>query len=514
MKLKNYEKMSKCPVWVYMVLTAIFTIGTGYLASTINVNEASLNHGYSTELILKEIGFYVGLFLVQFNMLNLTGIMRTMLYSSERMKLTEKVLHSSMTEMQAINSSKIGPAVEGMVSAKCEIVQGILNVIPQIMPLTVLLYKESQINWVMSLITLVSITSVTTLSLLSNRMFRWSSKIKNKVSIMRGIAGDNFENMKTLKFLKQEQFALNRLDKSQNECNASMIQPSRVVYDQLLGFLSIIPLIANIYLGRHSLWIISLIIISNYTIDNMVYRLTDITTNIINYQTEKELIVGLSGNDVNDNKVIESITMKNVAFDYGKDNIKFWIDSLDFPYHSRTLIHGESGAGKSSLANVLAGGLKPTSGEINKGGNIYYIWQETEMLDDTLWNNIVFNNDENITENEVIGLFGKLNMKKWFSELPNGFNTNIGQKGTKLSSGQKQRVNIIRLVLNMRYHPEYVFICDEITSNLDTTTRNLAIKLIDENCNSTLIAISHNEGFDKICNRSVLVTPEHDFVLE
>ena len=164
------------------------------------------------------------------------------------------------------------------------------------------------------------------------------------------------------------------------------------------------------------------------------------------------------------------------------------------------------------MANLIAGGIRPTSGNIQYCKS-YYIWQETESLDDTLWNNIVFENDDNISENEVIGLFESLNMDKWFFKLNSGFETQIGERGCKLSSGQKQRINIIRLILMMRYHPEMVFIIDEITSNLDSETRQLAIDLIDRECKSTLICISHNEGFDKIVDHQILVK-NHKFIVQ
>ena len=101
-------------------------------------------------------------------------------------------------------------------------------------------------------------------------------------------------------------------------------------------------------------------------------------------------------------------------------------------------------------------------------------------------------------------------MIDWFSKLKDGFNTQIGERGCRLSSGQKQRLNIIRLVLTMKYHPEMIFIIDEITSNLDSVTRKLAIDLIDKMCNSTVRSISHNDGFDKICEHHVLVK-DHKF---
>ena len=58
----------------------------------------------------------------------------------------------------------------------------------------------------------------------------------------------------------------------------------------------------------------------------------------------------------------------------------------------------------------------------------------------------------------------------------------------------------------MTYHPEYVFLLDEITSNLDTKTKRLAIELINETCKSTLIIVSHNAGFEKMIDYNVNVT--------
>ena len=208
----------------------------------------------------------------------------------------------------------------------------------------------------------------------------------------------------------------------------------------------------------------------------------------------------------------DKLELKDVIFDYGNDEVKFIIDELVFENKSRTLIHGESGEGKSSLANLISGAIKPTVGTV-PAYECFYIWQETEALDDSLWNNIVFNNEDDVKEEEVIELFKALNMLDWFDKLTDGFNTRIGEKGCRLSSGQKQRLNIIRLVLAFRYHPEYLFIIDEITSNLDKKTREIAIDLIDRECHSTLIAISHNEGFDKICEHSVLVE-NHRFINE
>jgi ABC-type bacteriocin/lantibiotic exporter with double-glycine peptidase domain len=104
-------------------------------------------------------------------------------------------------------------------------------------------------------------------------------------------------------------------------------------------------------------------------------------------------------------------------------------------------------------------------------------------------------------------------MTAWFKKLKDGFNTMIGERGCKLSSGQKQRINIIRMILMMRYHSDKLFIMDEITSNLDDGTRELAVELFDKefsNTGMTVVCISHNDGFDRICDRKIRVE-NHEF---
>jgi ATP-binding cassette subfamily B protein len=105
---------------------------------------------------------------------------------------------------------------------------------------------------------------------------------------------------------------------------------------------------------------------------------------------------------------------------------------------------------------------------------------------------------EDVPYEELMNLIHDLDMDEMVNKLPNGLNTLIGEKGCKLSSGEKQRVNIIRTIIEMRRNPNQLFLLDEITSNLDAHTRDLAIGLIDRECHSTLIVISHNEGFEAI----------------
>jgi ABC-type multidrug transport system fused ATPase/permease subunit len=100
----------------------------------------------------------------------------------------------------------------------------------------------------------------------------------------------------------------------------------------------------------------------------------------------------------------------------------------------------------------------------------------------------------------------ELRMIDWFESLNDGLDTIIGEKGCKLSSGLKQRVNIIRTILRMRENLDEFIILDEITSNLDAETERVAIKMIDRECKGgTMMIISHHGGFNEICDSHITV---------
>lgn len=130
-------------------------------------------------------------------------------------------------------------------------------------------------------------------------------------------------------------------------------------------------------------------------------------------------------------------------------------------------------------------------------------------------NNIVFDNPYELTESDILEYLDKVGLKEWFFTLKDGFNTNIGEKGCKLSSGQKQRINIIRCLIEMEHHPRKLFILDEITSNLDEYTKHRVIEAFGDMLNRhpeiMLIAISHNDGFERLTNRHINVV-NHAFV--
>lgn len=142
------------------------------------------------------------------------------------------------------------------------------------------------------------------------------------------------------------------------------------------------------------------------------------------------------------------------------------------------------------------------------------MYQESELLDMSLRDNILFGSNRHSDE-EVTELMNILGLGKWLNdELENGLDTVVGERGAKASSGQKQRINIIRTILKMR-EADYdtLIILDEPTSNLDDETEAEAIKLIDEECHNTLLVITHRPAIEAICEHHIHVEG-HEYITE
>ena len=512
--MKRLNKLvTRMPISVLILMCVITSIISGILLAKENLMTADIVTGFKWKTLYNMIiimAFEIGITLLGkiFN----KGF-RAKLANHVYLKYLDKASEAKMENINKLSSGKIFGLVGNMSSLVGNTYGEMICLVSAIPPFAVLIKKEWDYNPTMVLISVSSIIITVIMYAVTDKLFGWSKEGQEVRGRISAVTSDNFNNIRTIKRLKATDFARKRLIEAQDAGYNFSINVPRMLYFRIVEILCITPWIINIIICRNDLSMLAFVVVS----DHIIYNVRNIIGGCIDLKVEidgcKKNLKMLDEKEEEHKKILcDKLELKDVIFDYGNDEVKFIIDELVFENKSRTLIHGESGEGKSSLANLISGAIKPTIGTV-PAYECFYIWQETEALDDSLWNNIVFNNEDNVNEEEIIELFKTLNMLDWFDKLTDGFNTRIGEKGCRLSSGQKQRLNIIRLVLAFRYHPEYIFIIDEITSNLDKKTREIAINLIDHECKSTLIAISHNEGFDKICEHSVLVE-NHRFICE
>jgi ABC-type multidrug transport system fused ATPase/permease subunit len=209
----------------------------------------------------------------------------------------------------------------------------------------------------------------------------------------------------------------------------------------------------------------------------------------------------------------KELELERITFSYPGTN-KPVIDNLSIKIAHNTSVAfvGKTGVGKTTIADIILGLLKPGSGRILVDGieitddniagwqkNLGYIPQDIYLLDDTVIRNIAFGvPDEHIDMNSVKDAAKIANIHNFVAEeLPNGYQTVVGERGIRLSGGQRQRIGIARAL----YHNPGVLVLDEATSALDGATEKEVFEAIDNVAQTkTLIIIAHRLSTVKSCD--------------
>lgn len=200
--------------------------------------------------------------------------------------------------------------------------------------------------------------------------------------------------------------------------------------------------------------------------------------------------------------VKEAIEMREITYAYpNTDRLIFDHADLTIPVGASVGIVGTSGAGKSTVVDILLGLLEVKEGKVLADGqdikkyyrkwlkNVGYIPQMIFMLDDTIRKNVAFGvPEEKIDEERVWEVLKEARLDEFVRTLPDGLDTGIGERGIRLSGGQRQRIGIARALYN---NPE-VLILDEATSALDNDTEAAIMESINRlHGKKTLIIIAH-----------------------
>ncbi len=233
-----------------------------------------------------------------------------------------------------------------------------------------------------------------------------------------------------------------------------------------------------------------------------------------------------------DSKVLggfnDKIEFDNVCFDYGDGPVLKDI-SFTIPKGKSVAIVGPSGAGKSTLADLIPRFWDVTGGSIRIDGTdvrdlrmadltrmLGVVTQESILFNDTVYNNITFGM-EGVSEGDVIEAARIANADEFISAMPEGYQTNIGDRGSRLSGGQRQRIAIARAVLK---NPP-LLILDEATSALDTESERLvqdALTRLMQNRTSLVIAhrlstIQHADEILVLQNGEIVERGNHQSLL-
>lgn len=209
-------------------------------------------------------------------------------------------------------------------------------------------------------------------------------------------------------------------------------------------------------------------------------------------------------------KLEKEISVEDLTFHY-PDTEEAVLSHINvtIPRNASVAFIGPSGAGKTTMVDLILGVLKPQGGRVAVDGmdisesyrgwhdKIGYIPQTIYMLDDTIRNNIAFGQAGDIDDEEIWAALKQAQLDEFVASLDEGLDTMIGEAGVRLSGGQRQRIGIARAL----YRKPEVLVLDEATSALDTETEAAVMEAIDSlQGKMTMLIIAHRLTTIKNCD--------------
>ena len=397
---------------------------------------------------------------------------------------------------------------------------GVLNLFKDSLTLMGLLFVMFFQNWKLSLIAIIMIPLATFAArTLGKRIGKVANEQMLKAGILNTYLIELFKNHKLIKIFQQEKFENIRAEKFINDTKekskkiATIYVRSSPIMETLTGFMiailifysgklvvkneidinnffSFLAAMMLAYQPVRALATLNITISQGLTAAKRLLPIIDQKSELIENFDDKNLSV-VNGN----------IEFKNVSFKYNNE-VKNVLDGIDLKMSAgkMTSIVGHSGAGKSTILNLIPRFYDSLSGDIqidNKSiykstisslrNNISLVSQDTTLFDDTIKNNIAYANF-NATQKEIEEAAKQSFASEFIEKLPNKYETIIGENGTRLSGGEKQRLSIARAMLKK----SQIILLDEATSSLDAETENKiqgAINFLTKN--RTTIVIAH-----------------------
>ncbi len=238
--------------------------------------------------------------------------------------------------------------------------------------------------------------------------------------------------------------------------------------------------------------------IAIFNVEYVDYKLNKVTVNkyieLLDIKDDEALNSGLKLKELGGN-----VEFKNVSYSY--NNEKNIINNLSFKINknSSVALVGATGSGKSTIIKLIMGLIKYDKGNILIDGkelsklnlnsfydNVTYVSQEAPIFDGTLRENLIF--DKKIPDEEIIKVLNLVCLDKFYEKLENGLDTELGEKGVRMSGGERQRVALARLF----FDDSKIIILDEATSAMDNITEKLVMEnVVKQLDNKTLVVIAH-----------------------
>jgi len=443
----------------------------------------------------------ISLFLAKTILIKVAGeIMKTL-----QLQIMQSTLSSSVESVDAKHSGKIiSHALYDASIMKNLVSSTILLATKETLTLVGLIGVMFYQNWKLAIFALIMIPLASlAVKSLGKRVGKITTQAQEVAGEVNSFFLDIIKNLKIIKIFQRENYESGRLENVINKIKEKSVKTDVV----MMRSTPIMETLTGIMIGGLIFYAGSLIINNDLEINNFFSFLAAM---MLAYQPVRSLATlnmgihsGLSAAkrvlpiidskfiDIHEDKYLVyskgNINFKNVSFKYSSrkdiilDNINLNINSGEM-----TALVGHSGAGKSTIMNLIPRFYDLTDGEIfidnqsiqnvslnSLRKNISLVTQDTTLFDDTIKNNIKYSN-LNASDEEVINAAKLSYCDEFINKMPNGYDTMVGENGVRLSGGEKQRLSIARAILKN----SNIILLDEATSSLDSETEEKIQKAI------------------------------------
>ena len=438
----------------------------------------------------------------------------------QRKLLTEKFYGKVLTLPQTYFDSEMSGKIINQLSRGIATIQGFTNastnfILPAFLQSLFIIIVLAKYNLFIALLVFILFPIYLVLSYYSSIQWGKAEVKKNKIEdILRGRLAEVIGNIRIVKGFLTEKMEFLFASKKLNEINEIYAKQSNNYHwlDFVRNFSLVIVLLGiNIlifyqtFTGVMSIGVMVLIIQLVIQARSPLFAMSFILTALQNAESgSKEFfeILELPEGEDFDKKltakklVTPSLEFKNISFKYkDSQNVLNGVNFEIKPKEKMALV-GHSGAGKSTITNLILKLYEPTDGEILMSGksyndldfaevrqNIALVFQENELFSTTIAENVAYGTKA--TEKEIIAAIKAANAWSFVEKLPKGLNSEIGERGVKLSGGQKQRIQIARAIL--KNAP--ILILDEATSSLDAKSESEVQEALEKLMKNKLVII-------------------------
>ena len=348
-----------------------------------------------------------------------------------------------------------------------------------------------------------------------NKKQKYDKEVRKEKSKYNASFVDFVQNIITVRKLNIGKFCDEKIDENskaylkKTKVNEVKRSNMNAVFTGLMDLLYVVVLVSTIIMikngedGLPYLLFYMAALGKLYTELNNIVKLIDIS---VRFKGAKEQLDNYFKNSTKIEVIdkYKKIKLSNVIFAYTEDSAKIRIPEFIINKGDKISIMGESGQGKTTTMNILSGLYPLSSGELlvdnkqlrNKRLDLVFVSQEVDLFDLSVRDNLCLGKD--IPDEKILELLEEAGLTNWYKELPEGLETMVGERGIKLSAGQKQRLNLIRGILI----DKDLYFFDEPTSNLDIVSEERITNMIDKYLkDKTYVIVTHRPKLKELCNK-------------